>query len=389
MAGSASMAGKKILIVDTDVASRNFIARTLQQQHHEVIQVGTAKEGLILAWRDRPDLIIIEPAMPDLKGEEFAIKLRQDPRTARLPLIALSAEQSPARQKACMEAGFNEYILKSGQAISRLMDAINGLLGLTLGGLKEGGLMIVFLSAKGGVGTSSLCANIAMNIAALDNEAKLVVADMVLPIGSIAHIVGYEEAENVVTVAALTQGQTDSNYFRENLSRVPNWGFHVLAGSPDPESANELQGGRIGDIVRSLKSGFDYVVVDLGRSLSRISLPIIKGADLLVLVVSTDLGTIAPTKVLLDYLRAEGLENPSIYVILNRAVGLEGLTKPEAQKILGLEIKKALPYVGGHVAMSNNQHQPYSLKFPGDAATIMFNDIARDIVELAGRRRAE
>jgi hypothetical protein len=91
----------------------------------------------------------------------------------------------------------------------------------------------------------------------------------------------------------------------------------------------------------------------------------------------------------LDDLRAEGLENPSIYVILNRAVGLEGLTKPEAQKILGLEIKKALPYVGGHVAMSNNQHQPYSLKFPGDAATIMFNDIARDIVELAGRRRAE
>src|SRR6185436_19479616 len=113
MAGTGPVAGKKILIVDTDVASRNFIARTLQQQHHEVIQVATAKEGLILAWRDRPDLIIIEPAMPDLKGEEFAMKLRQDPRTARLPLIALSAEQSPARQKACMDAGFNEYILKS------------------------------------------------------------------------------------------------------------------------------------------------------------------------------------------------------------------------------------------------------------------------------------
>jgi len=383
------VAGKKILIVDSDIASRNFISRTLQGQGHEVLQVSSAKEGLIAAWRDLPDLIIIEPVLEDLKGEEFAAKLRQDPRTARLPLIALSVDKSPARQKACLEAGFNEYILKSGQAISRLMDSINELLGLKVGGAKEGGLLIVFLSAKGGIGTSSLCANIAMNIAQLQPEAKVVVADMVLPIGSLAQIVGYEEDQNLITAASLSAGETDSNYFREKLPRLPVWQFHILAGSPDPESANQLQGGRIGDIVRALKSGFDYVVVDLGRSLSRFSLPLIKSADLLALIVSTDASTVTLTKTLLDYLRAKRVDNASIYTILNRAVGLEGLTKPEAEKALGLEIRTAVPYLGGNFTLANNQHRPFSQKFPGDTTSIIFVDLARKIMELARKRRAE
>jgi MinD-like ATPase involved in chromosome partitioning or flagellar assembly len=386
----AAATGKKILIVDTDVASRNFIARTLQQQQHEVIQVSSAKEGLIAAWRDQPDLIIIEPVMEDLKGEEFAVRLRQDPRTARLPLIALSADKTPARQKACLDAGFNEYILKSGQAISRLMDSINGLLGLKVAGAGEGGLSIVFLSAKGGIGTSSLCVNVAMNIAQAQPEAKVAVVDMVLPIGSLAHIVGFEEENrNLVTVAGMSAGETDGNYFRENLPRLQTWQFHLLAGSPDPESANELQGNRIGDIIRALKSGFDYVIVDLGRSLSKFSIPLIKSADLLALIVSSDASTVTLTRTLLDYLRAQRVDNATIYPILNRAVGLEGLTKAEIEKELGLEIKTAVPYLGGNFTMANNQHRPFSQKFPGDTTSIIFVDLARKIMELARKRRAE
>ncbi len=383
------MTGKKILIVDTDVASRNFIARTLEQQQHQVIQAGSAKEGLIAAWRDQPNLIIIEPALEDLKGEEFAARLRGDARTARLPLIALSADKSPARQKACREAGFDEYIMKSGQAISRLMDSINGLLGIRERASKEGGLLVVFLSAKGGTGTSSLCVNVAMNMAQVQPQAKLVVADMVLPIGSLAHILGYEGDQNVVTVAALSAGETDSHYFREQLTRLPAWQFHLLAGAPDPESANELQGNRIGDVVRSLKAGFDFVVVDLGRSLSKFSLPVIRAADLLVLILSSDASTVALTRTLLDYLRAKGVDEGAIYPILNRAVGLEGMTKPEVEQALGLPIKSAVPYLGGNFTMANNQHRPFSQKFPGDTTSIIFIDIARKIVEMARKRRSE
>ena len=79
------MTGKKVLIVDSDAASRNFIARDLQDQRYETLQASSGREGLISAWRDHPDLIIAEPILPDIRGEEFAAKLRQDGRTGSPP----------------------------------------------------------------------------------------------------------------------------------------------------------------------------------------------------------------------------------------------------------------------------------------------------------------
>ena len=93
------MAEKKILIVDADVASRNFIARNLTDQNYEVIQAGSGKEGLICAWRDHPDLAIIDPTIADLKGEEIATRLKQDARTANMPLVALSSNSSVVQQR--------------------------------------------------------------------------------------------------------------------------------------------------------------------------------------------------------------------------------------------------------------------------------------------------
>ncbi len=64
------MAGNKILIIDSDAASRNFIGAALQKEKFQIWQATSGKEGLIFAWRDRPDLIIVDPTLPDLKGED-------------------------------------------------------------------------------------------------------------------------------------------------------------------------------------------------------------------------------------------------------------------------------------------------------------------------------
>jgi pilus assembly protein CpaE len=383
------MSGKKILIVDADTASRNFIARTLLDKKFEVIPAGSGKEGLICAWRDHPDLIIADPVLADLKGEEFAAKLRQDARTTGVPLVALSSDPATARKRSCLEAGFNEYIPKSGEAIPALDEAINRLLGLSIPQKKEGGLLIVFLSAKGGTGTSSLCANIAMTIAQNQPETRVVVADLILPIGSIAPIVGYEGEQNLVTIADMPPEETTTEFFAEGLPEIPNWHFHLLAGSPDPETSSRLNVGRIWDIVSGLKQAYDYVIIDLGRSLSKISLPLIQHADLIALIVSTDISTVTLTKTFWEYLKGKGLHPNSVYTILNRAVGLEGLSKTEAEQILEIPIKTTMPYLGANFSLANNQHQPFPTKFPKDTATIILQETAVEIAGLAQRLRAE
>jgi len=383
------MPEKKILIVDADVASRNFIARSLVDQRYEVIQAGSGREGLICAWRDRPDLAIIDPSMSDLKGEEIAIKLKQDPRTTNMPLIALSSDSSVVRIKSCLDAGFSEYITKSGQAVQMLNDTIARLFGIAAVSEKKGGLLMVFLSAKGGTGTSSLCANIAHNLSKNQPEVRVAVLDLVMPIGSIAPIVGYDGSQNIVTITDMPPVETTPDFFRNELPEMKIWGFNVLAGAPDPESSNQLKVGRIWDIVLALKASYDYVLIDIGRSLSKITLPLIQQADLIALVISTDISTVSLTKTLWTYLKSKGVSASSVYTILNRAVGLEGLSKADAEKILGIPVQAAMPYLSSNFAFANSQHQPFTLKFPKDSASFVFDSTAKDMAALSRKLRAQ
>ncbi|MDP1545048.1 MAG: response regulator [Anaerolineales bacterium] len=381
------MPQKKILVIDADVASRNFIARRLQEQHFDVLQTGSGKEGLIFTWRDHPDLVIVDPTLADLKGEEIAAKLRNDTRTANLPLIALSSDPATVRSRSCLEAGFNDYILKSGDAVSLLNDAISRLFGFSGEVMKQGGLTIIFLSAKGGTGTSSVCANLAMNIAHQQPDARLAVVDMVLPVGSIASIVGYEGSQNIVTMAGLLPSVVTPEFLRDKLPEIKNWHFSLLAGSPDPELSNQLNVERVWDIIKVLKESYDYVLVDVGRSLSRITLPLIQHADLTALLISTDASTISLTKTLWDYLAKKGVKPASVFAILNRAMGLEGLSKAEAESILGIDINVTIPYLGTNFAFANSHHLPFTIKFPNDTASIILQETAKEIAVLAHKAR--
>lgn len=383
------MAAKKILIIDPDAVTRAFVSNVLRQQMYSVIQVGSAKEGLITAWRDRPDLILIEPLIPDLSDEALVTKLRQDRRTERTPLVAFTEDGSPARRKACTQAGFADFIVKTPDAVPALIASIGQILGTApeqeeteplpapIGSRR--GLSIFFMSAKGGVGTSSLCANLAMNIAQNEPDSNVVVVDLVLPIGSIAPIVGYEGSQNIINLVTMDPEDLAEELRLEPPSELRNWRFHVIAGSPDPDSAAQLRVERIGGFLQQLKSEFDFVIVDAGRSLSKFSMPLIRQADLVVLIVSTDLSSITLTKTLLDYLRSKGIKDRSIFTILNRAVGLEGLSRAEAEKALGIDIKTTFPYLV-HFTLANNQHQPFAVKYQSETtATIAFKEVAERI----------
>jgi pilus assembly protein CpaE len=388
--------GKTILLVDESEASRVFLSSKLREKQFTVLEARSGKEALIFAWRDEPDLILFDPVFSDLPYTEFVHKLRQDARTSGTPIIALSSDPSPVRREACLNAGVNEYLVKSSEALP----ALGGILSRTLGGVEESagiagkggeekGLLIVFLSAKGGTGTSSLCANLAMNIQEHEPGSHVVVADLVLPIGSIGQIVGYDGDLNLAAVADLPSEQTNKEYFHRNLPRPELWRFQLLAGSPDPKHGSVIKGDRIGQIVDTLRAAYDFVILDLGRSLSRISLPLIQQADLIPLIVSTDLSTVRLTKTVWDYLHAQGINPEKVFAILNRAVGLEGLTKAEAEEIIGFPIKTTMPYMGGNFALANNLNQPITMKYPTDTASIIFKETAGDMIRLARRLRVQ
>jgi pilus assembly protein CpaE len=382
-----------ILIVDGDVRSRNYLSALLFKQGYIARTASFGKEGYIAALRDRPDAVIFDPDMSDIDAIEFIHKLRSDRRTSGMLCIALARKENPAQMADLLAAGCNEYLIKNPENIDKILKLVAGTSpqvqetqpagGVRKKKKRKGGLLGVFLSAKGGTGTSSLCANIAHNIAINETGMDVAVMDMVLPIGSIGQLVGYHGDFNLISAATYPLEKLDGQYLRRNLTPLENWHFRLLSGSPDPESSNSLDASRIPVLIRAFRQAFDLTFVDLGRSLSRISLPIIQEADVVVVVTGADLSTVNLTQVTWSYLQQKGLDAHRIYMVMNRAVGLEGLGKSDAERIIGITLKATIPYMAGNFTLANNQHIPVLQKIPNDTAALMLDQISSQILETA------
>ncbi len=374
-----------VLIIDAEEASRTFLASILRNYDFNVIEAENAREGYQRISKSLPDIISCDTNIPELRAHEFIEHLRSEKRFMTIPIAVFSANPDPEEMQKCTQAGGNEYYAKSGSSANTFAKNI---MGLTLK-MKQAhpeeekkGVLGVFISAKGGTGTSSICANTAMSLSEVMSNSTVAVADMVLPIGSQALITGCESDFDIVTASNLEPGLLRPEYLRQKMARPAGWKFSLLSGAPNPGKAGEFNVQHTPFIIDALRKAYDYVLVDFGRSLSRISLPIIQQADVSVIVLSNDLSTVTLTKRTLDYLREQGIHQDRLYPMLNRAVGLEGVTKTEAEQILGIQIRNTVPYMQSNLTLANNQNTPVEAKFPTDTVNFVFKQTAIEISKL-------
>lgn len=102
----------KILVAEDERDIRDLIAFTLQFAGHEVLAASNGEEGLHLALREVPDLILSDVRMPKMTGYEMCKQIKADPKTAHVPVVFLSAKGQDAEVQAGLDAGAIEYLLK-------------------------------------------------------------------------------------------------------------------------------------------------------------------------------------------------------------------------------------------------------------------------------------
>lgn len=396
------MSDYRVIIIDPDPTTTNYLAYELKKAGLVVYSTNSAKEGLILAYQQRPHVIVLEPALSEMPAADFLTKIRKDRRTERTRVIAFSSLTAPQEIQRAIDLGFHHYMAKDGASVPMLIDVVKDAAeeartqaerkvfkqqpaergeSRTERVIPTGsGKLIVFLSAKGGIGTSSICANIA-HVYCQQTKSRVALMDLVLPIGSIASIVGYHGPLNIIEAAAMTSAEASFEYLRDSLPKPEPWNFQLLAGSPSPEEANMLEVSNIPVILNNLRKIYDCVFVDLGKALSRISLPILTSASQIVLMLSLDQVTVTHTKSVWEYLKSQGVPGENVYFLINRAVGLEGLTKVEVEEQLGTHIPLALPHMGRDFALANNQNKPVNIKFPQDAVSFSLIQAAEEIQE--------
>jgi two-component system, cell cycle response regulator DivK len=103
---------KKILIVEDHPAVRRVLTLSLHHLGYEILQANTGAIGIALTVSDIPDLVLVDLCLPDMHGLEVAKALKQNPRTAEIPLIALSGLAEQDIEAQALEAGMAAYLVK-------------------------------------------------------------------------------------------------------------------------------------------------------------------------------------------------------------------------------------------------------------------------------------
>ena len=103
---------KRILVVEDTPENRKLFRAVLRLEGADVFEASGALQGIEIAGRELPDLILMDIQMPGMDGLEATRRLRSDPRTASIPIIAVTASVMERDRDMIREAGCNELIPK-------------------------------------------------------------------------------------------------------------------------------------------------------------------------------------------------------------------------------------------------------------------------------------
>ncbi len=122
------MPRKKILVVDDAATVRVFEGMILKGSCYDVVTACDGLEAVEKAQREQPDLIVLDVMMPNLDGLEACRRIRQEPRTAGIPIIIVTSRGDPEMVEACYAGGCNELATKPVDA-AELLAKVRCLLG--------------------------------------------------------------------------------------------------------------------------------------------------------------------------------------------------------------------------------------------------------------------
>lgn len=118
----------RILIVEDNPANLKLAQAILEHSGYQVLSAMRGDDGLALAQRELPDLILMDVQMPGMSGLEATRLLKADPRTAAIPVVGLTAFAMKGDDQRILAAGCDAYLPKPyGHA--QLTDLVARLLG--------------------------------------------------------------------------------------------------------------------------------------------------------------------------------------------------------------------------------------------------------------------
>jgi CheY-like chemotaxis protein/MinD-like ATPase involved in chromosome partitioning or flagellar assembly len=377
------MAGERILFVDDEEQIRKLLSTWLARHGYEVTVANDGWEALKAVRTKAPDLVITDVNMPNMNGLELTRRLRADHRTARIPVIMLSARKQADDVLTGYAEGADEYIPKPVE-MAVLAAKVEVLLRrfATGGGAavaKRGGNVVLFIHGKGGVGCTTLAVNAAVALAAT-TIYRVTLLDLNLEFGNAPMLMNLTSSRTLADLAENAHEQLDEATFLTYLEQDRS-GVRVLAGCDVPERAELVTVPAVQQAIDHLQKQSDYVVVDAPASFSQQVLAALDVADAAVLVTAAHLPSLKATKQALEVLEKLSYPIERTILVVNRT-SAAGVEMDHVARFFNRKPDIVVPYTEASDDAAD-RGRPLTVLHPDSAGSRVIRDLAARIAVTA------
>ena len=334
---------------------------------------GVESPARMLGWLDQhPDeyVVVLGPYLELDIALQVCEDLRISKPTVSVVLVVASldtqllarAMKSGARD--VVQADDTDAVAAAIRQAHQLFIALRG-----PAGAKSVGRIVTVFSPKGGVGKTTMAVNLALALS--DHGArKVCLVDLDLSFGDVAitmqlfpthsieQAIGAEDTLDLTMVEGLLTRHQDS--------------LMVLAAPPHPDIRERVTPVLVSRLLRTLKEGFDYVVVDTSPSFDDQVLTALDETDECVIIATLDVPTLKNVKVALETLEMLNIASGHRHLLLNRADDAVGISADKVEAILGMKVT-TLVSTSIDIAAATNAGTPIvagNPNHPGSAAIL-------------------
>ncbi|MCR1781672.1 AAA family ATPase [Nocardioides carbamazepini] len=340
--------------------------------------VGTTERAL--AWLDQhPDeyVVALGPSVDLLSALAIAEELRIKRPTVSVVLVRDHFDTEVLTR--AMQAGIRDVVVAGGDektltsAIERAHQLYQALRGP--GGARQLGRVVTVFSPKGGVGKTTSSVNLAL--ALTDRGArKVCLVDLDLAFGDVAITMQLFPTHSIEQAVG-SEDSIDLAMLEGLLTRHQDT-LTVLAAPSHPDVRERVTPLLISRILRALRDGFDYIVVDTSPSFDDATLTALDETDECVIVATLDVPTLKNVKVALETMDMLSIARGHRHLLLNRADDQVGISVEKVESILGMPVSAQVA-TAVDIAAATNAGTPIVSHKPGHPASLAYAQLAASL----------
>jgi pilus assembly protein CpaE len=382
-----------ILLIDEDSAAIDSIRCALgdQASHFKLRRVADVPTALARIWGGGIDLVLL--SLPARAGAENPLapfrELQEKAQGVAVVVLCDSGGEGLAR--TAVQQGAAAYLLRETFEAD-LLKVLRSAAGKaapspaiprTLTPSGRGGKIIVFMGAKGGVGTTTVALNVA---AALASRRRTILVELHPELGSLPlYFQPHRSARDIgdLLAAAHRAQEILLREFESSLWPVKNVpGLQVLFGSRNERNSVSLDPGNATNILALASEIADYVIVDLPASFSETNRAVLENSDCLALVVERDPISVQSARLILNRVDSWKAGKLTIgTVILNRAALVSPMPFAEIDAELRVATLGVIPPAPDLCAAAQHAHSPMVTLDADSLVSVALRDLGREIEE--------